>query len=324
MKIEARAVGERLEGLGDSRKRQGNSGFTDLYFDPKGEDDGRPLFILHHIRKTAGTSLREVVRSNYDEAGLVRIAGLGRERGVEVSRARLLEFSRELWGRLRSKERAALRCVASHEANFLEPFVDRPKIVVTLIRAPVERTLSQYYFAQRSAANLERRERAGKVSTGLSKVLRQIPLEAIYDPTRASWPSEIRDRLDERGRKRLEDRRMWMSLFNGQARSILEPHFDVTELAPTAGPGADADVWRERLFAVVDQHYLAGTSERFEEFVADLSARFGWSAVTVPQMKVNEARPSSSSIAPDLESAIRDHNWLDMELYERVSRLGRS
>ncbi len=103
-----------------------------------------PLLVFAHIRKTAGTSLRRVIAGNYSHA---------RYRHLYVSvpktdeHAPLHDWYRELYHeRLTQKERARLVCIASHSANYLLPALDRPFRVITMLRDPVDRVLSRYYF----------------------------------------------------------------------------------------------------------------------------------------------------------------------------------
>lgn len=282
-------IEKRLAHLGDPRAGAAVSHYTELYFGAEASGD-QQLVILHHIRKTAGTSLRSVMRANHADALCSLVGPLGYDKQmaehgvgkrVYLTRSRLLELHREIWQRLAPHERRSLRFVASHEANFLYPFLDRHAIVVSLLRQPVERVLSAYHFKSR------------KASRGIKG------LDKIYGDVSEGRPSKK------------------LFLFNGQARSLLEPFYDTRSLQPTAGPSQDADLWRKRLFSLVDEVYLLGISERFDEFVALLAGRLGWQEVFSPRMKVNTERPQREAVAPELLHTIADYNWLDQELYER-------
>ena len=294
LRLDAGDIEKRLADLSDFPEEGGRSRHTELYFEPSMGDD-EPLVILHHIRKTAGTSLRKVIKANYPTAQFAKVpdlsyskqmAELGYRKDACCSRARLLALHREIWERLALHERRSLRVVASHEANFLQPFVDRQTIVISLIRQPVERVLSAYYFKNRSS----------------SRIKSNLPLEETYRRMSGKEPTAILNEL---------------YLFNGQARSILAPFYDTRSLQLTAGASADAELWRKRLFTLVDEVYFIGISERFDEFIAVLSKRLGWQDVFSPRMKVNTERPQSDAIAPQLLRTIADYNWLDLELYKR-------
>lgn len=308
--VDVSRLEKRLRGLGDVRRRQsGASRLTEMYFERDRTD--APLLIVHHIRKTAGTSLREVMKANYGQADRVLVPGVGYKKGVEVSRARMLDSHARLWQGLSPDERAALRCVASHEANFLKPFVDRPCLVATLVRQPVDRVLSRYYFANRPTSGQTTKKTRGwrnrGVRAGVSRVLRQIPLEQVYSAEGAG-SADIPKNESALG---------WLSLFNGQARSILEPFYDTSTLRPTEGPSEDADIWRGRLKDVVAEHYMLGVSELFEGFVEVVSQRFGWTERFSPRAKVNTGRPTADTLDEELLASIARYNWLDVEIYEQ-------
>ena len=103
--------------------------------------------------------------------------------------------------------------------------------------------------------------------------------------------------------------------FNGQARSLLEPHFDVTELAITMGPPPDADLWRERLFHVMGEHYAVGVQEHFEASVRMIGGELGWRHVEIPEVRVNTTRPGDEVIDRETHDLAAAANWLDVELH---------
>jgi hypothetical protein len=213
------------------------------------------------------------------------MAELGYSKNAYLTPSRLLELHRDLWERLAPHERRSLIYLASHEANFFQPVVDRPAVLLSLVRQPVENVLSTYYFKRRSFWRAMR------------------PLESIY--ARVSHGPGLRDLSNKQ------------KFFNGQARSLLEPFYDTNSLQLTAGPSADADLWRERLFSLVDTTYLLGVSEYFDEFVALLARRLGWKKVFSPRVKANPDRPRAEELSPDLLRTVADYNWLDIELYDR-------
>jgi hypothetical protein len=104
-------------------------------------------------------------------------------------------------------------------------------------------------------------------------------------------------------------------LCNWQSRALLSVFHDVSELEPSAGPGADADLWRARLRELVEDVFLVGVQDRFEQYVDVLARRYGWEAF-VPQSKVNPERPPLSEVPAELRETILAYNWLDAELYD--------
>jgi hypothetical protein len=259
---------------------RGRSGDFEAFFRTDGETG--PLIVVYHVQKTAGTSLRRVVRANLPPAEPETQAYLHKE----VKTPRDMLAWHEGWYRgLDAGQRARLCCVMSHWAGYLLPALDRPADALVLVREPVDRTLSYYWFKQRRR--------------GPARPLE--PLDRLY---------ELRGNRSD-GEQRPE---LWDQLCNWQSRALLSPFHDVSELEHSAGPSADADVWRERLRDLVERVYLAGVQDRFADYVDLLGRRYGWE-VFEPRSKVNPVRPEEE-ISAEVRETILAYNWLDADLYE--------
>jgi hypothetical protein len=256
---------------------KGRSGVAQAFFrsDP---GDPSPLIVVYHIQKTAGTSLRRVVRANLPAADVEVIPNLSPSARTPV---RLLDSYRRWYESLDEARRARLCCVMSHWAGYLLPALDRPAEALALVREPVDRTLSYYHFKQRRR--------------GPERPLE--PLEQLYE-------------TDAEGRVEL-----MAQLCNWQSRALLSVFHDVSALEHSAGPPVDADLWRARLRDLVEHVFLVGVQDRFEQYVGLLVRRYGWQAF-VPRSKVNPQRPPLSELPSQLRETILAYNWLDTELYE--------
>ena len=256
------------------------SGVQEAFFRSDG-DNSDPLIVVHHIQKTAGTSLRRVVRANLHSADVELDLDL---RSVRRTHADLRAWHRTWYESLDEHRRGRLCCVMSHWAGSLIPVLDRPADTLALVREPVDRTLSYYYFKQRRR--------------GPERPLR--PLEHLYEQGAAGS-------LGKPGNE------LWDQLCNWQSRALLSGFHDVSTLAHTAGAADGADLWRERLRHLVERVYFVGVQDRFEQYVDLLASRYGWRSF-VPHQKVNSQRPATS-VPPDLRRTILAYNWLDSELY---------
>jgi hypothetical protein len=237
------------------------------------------LVVFQHIRKTAGTSLRQVIHSNFTNAGAShRILGAPDANDPALTR----EWCSRLIASLDQDERDSLVCVVSHFANHLMYQLGRPAVALTFLRDPVDRVMSDY---------------------GFTRGQRPFQLEDLYSPDGAEPPG---------------GRLHW---FNGQSRSLLEPFLgtELPELGWSHGPPADADVWRERLFSLLEDHYLVGTQDRFDESVRYFAAELGWDRVFAPRAKASKRE--APVLSDSLRSSIVEYNWLDQELYDRYSRV---
>jgi hypothetical protein len=188
----------------------------------------------------------------------------------------------------------------SHSAGYLLPALDRPVEALVLVREPVDRVLSFYYYKRRRPDEPE----------GSGRKEDFFPLEQVYTAT-----DEDRTRI-----KRPARLEAWEQFFNWQSRALLSVFHDVSGLAYSGEPPPDADFWRGRLRRLVEEVFFAGVQDRFEEYAGQLCGRLGWRPF-VPTSKVNDARPPTAQISAELLEAIRRFNWLDLELYELCREL---
>jgi hypothetical protein len=264
---------------------KGRSGATEAFFRNDGNGPER-LVVVHHVQKTAGTSLRRVVRANLPPADVEVVPHL---RSAARTPAQLLAWYSDWYRSLDEDERARLCCVMSHSAGYLLPALDRPVEALALVREPVDRTLSYYYFKQRRR--------------GPERPL--APLEQLYE-------------LGAAGGLGRPGNELWDQLCNWQSRALLSVFYDVSELEHSSGPASDADLWGERLRDLVTRVFLVGVQSRFGQYVGVLAQRYGWKPF-YPQSKVNRQRPSAT-VSPELRETILAYNWLDADLHDFCRR----
>ena len=265
-----------------ARPVAGQSRATEFFFRKEGAGTS-PLVVVHHIEKTAGTSLRHMVRENLPPADLERGPDLLSLRYAPDEAAR---WYRDWYAALDSERRARLCCVMSHSAGHLLPELDDPFEALVLVRKPVDRVLSFYFHKRRN--NLRRRGADAPFNL----------LEKVYETL---------------GRDRAP--KAWRQFFNWQSRSLLALFHDVSDFPVSAGPSPDADLLRARLRAIVEDVFFPGVQDRFEQYLALLSTRFGWKVVN-RRSKSNPDPEGPSQLPPETIDLIRAYNWLDAELYE--------
>jgi hypothetical protein len=120
--------------------------------------DGTRLFVAH-MQKTAGTSLRDRLRVSFEEAEIYPNASDGPDPRHAVISVRHLQ---QRWAARGEK----IRLLTGHFPVRTVDLLDGPFVTVTVLRHPVERTLS---FLRHQAS---RRQRGATEDT---------PLEEIYD-----------------------------------------------------------------------------------------------------------------------------------------------
>lgn len=277
-----RTSGRRSAGAESASAAKGRSSATEFFFQ---EPTDRPLILVCHISKTSGTALRRFVRGNLAGSEVEIAHNL---RYAARSPAERLRWFAAWYESLDEERRARLCGVLSHWAGYLLPALDRPVDALTLVREPVDRTLSYYFHKQR-----------------------QHPEWSLCSLERLSEERSLAAWRDAPKRRDLLDR-----LFNNwQSRALLSIFHDVSTLEHADASSGSADLWRERLRDLVDHVFLVGVQDRFEAYVDLLARRYGWPA-SVPRAKVNPQRPADVAVSPGLREAILSHNWLDRELHE--------
>lgn len=232
-------------------------------------------FFVAHMQKTAGTTLRDRLRSTYAEEQIYPNGTDGPDARVAViAVSHLLE---------RWKERGhEIRLLTGHFPVSTRDLLDAPFVTLTVLRDPVERTLS---FLRHQA---QRRQRGATEDT---------PLREIYeDPFRFE-----------------------AMIQNHMTRMLsLTPE----ELGPGDGVLTTVPYTADRLAMAKDTLAgleLFGLQSRLEELCDELHVRYGLE-VGAPRTS-NTTVASEGDVPEGLIEQIREDNALDVELYEYGCRL---
>ncbi len=216
----------------------------------------REALIFLHIPKTAGTTLNRIIEWQYSPFAIFT---------MDPYRIRA---TAERFKRLSEARRRRLRVVRGHLLYGIHEFLPQGATYVTMLREPVARVLSAYYFVLRRPLN---------------------PLHRKLKKERLS----IEDCL-----------RLFPQRQNSQCRFI-------------AG-AEDTATSNERLLDIAKENLtksfsVVGISERFEESLMLMAKTFDWEIPSYENYKVAKTRPRVDPSAVDM---IREHNRLDLELYE--------
>ena len=218
--------------------------------------ENREAVIFLHIPKTAGTTLNRIIERQYSPFAIFTIDPYRIRATVE----RLKRFPEE--------RRRRLRVVRGHLFYGIHEFLPQGATYITVLRDPVARLLSAYYFVLRRPLNPLHRK-LKREGLGVEDCIRLFP-----------------------------DRN------NTQCRFI-------------AGV-EDTAINDERLLAIAKENLtrsfsVVGISERFEESLMLMATTFAWQIPFYENCRVAKTRPQ---IDPRTVEMIRDHNRLDLELYE--------
>jgi len=253
------------------------------------------LVIFHHMPKTAGTSLRKAMLANYARDGSVLLYR-GDERTGAPPPRRPAEY-REWWRTLDPERRERLRLVASHSANCLTRFVDRPFRVVSLLRDPVDRVASLYDFFKWQTTRDDRP--AWELEVGDELVGRDWSLADIYLNLGGGGPSSS------------PLHQVFAEFFNGQTRSVLKPWDEDAALGYWVGQPDEAIDLKARALDLLFRQYVVGVQERYEQSLQLFASSFGWDELAVHRLNVREPEP----LDPETRELVAAHNEIDAELH---------
>ena len=134
-----------------------------------------PTVIFLHIGKTAGTTLRRVLRRNFPSADVMVVRARGRPRTETLT-----DFAR-----LPEAERARPRLIMGHTVFGLHELVPRPSTYVSMVRRPKNLVLSQYTFVQRTPGHRHHEEVVGREMSLEDYIESGLALEMDNSQTRA-------------------------------------------------------------------------------------------------------------------------------------------
>jgi sulfotransferase famil protein len=230
--------------------------------------DPRQYFFVHIMKTAGGTFKRHIARNlDRDVRYPPEVTPSGRE-DIYLSTDHLQTLSPE--------ERHAYRVVTGHYPYACRHLLDDDVVTFTLLRDPIERTISHVRMLQR-----------------LDPRLAELSLAEVYD--------------DPASRSFFFD--------NYQAR--------VFAYDDPANPTVMADVeWDDHRMEVAKKNLatidLFGFRERLDEFLHEVSARYGWE-IHVGVKSKNVA--AAEEIDPELRSRIEADNTIDIEFHRWALQL---
>lgn len=234
----------------------------------------RSTVIFLHIGKTAGTSLRQVLRRNYraSEIMLVHVRG-PREKTLD-------EFAA-----LPEEARESPRLLFGHTVFGLHDYVPRPCTYITIVRRPISLVLSQYRFVLRTIEH-RHHELVTSQHMSIEEYIRSgISMEMDNSQTRAvagdlSTPyGGCTDEMLETAKRNIEQDFAVVGLTERFDETLIllqktfgwsKLHYVPANAAPHSPPAVLSDEAR-RLIAEhnrLDEELYRYVSERFDEAIA--------------------------------------------------------
>jgi hypothetical protein len=245
--------------------------------------NAKPTIFFLHVPKTAGFTLRELIRRQYGpqetflaasrpgpgpkRAAFRQWLAEGGERPPDPILERLGEQLRRL-NELSPERRSELRVVMGHLRYGIHEALPGPFTYLTMLRDPVDRVLSTYHH----------------------QVTRQGLAVSVEDYIR----SERTSRID-----------------NGQTRRL------AAVVSGDAPPAAMTPAMFDSAVRNLREHFsVIGLTERFDLSVLAMARTFGWRKLGYVSYNVSRGRPRAQDLPADVVATIRRHNEYDLELLQ--------
>lgn len=239
--------------------------------DPAPEGRVTPIFL--HLPKTGGRTLRTIFMRQY-----------GRER-VYDAYASPVDAAIERYEALPEEEKRAYRALIGHVPIHMHEKMPGPCIYVTLLRHPVERVISTYYYVCRNPDHPKHEAIVG-AGMSLSDVVRNGILPMVD---------------------------------NGQARVLANWWGEYGACPPEVGDRAMENIERHVAVAGLTARY----DESLVLMGRELG--WSWTRMLYVRRNVSASRPRAEDLPEETIAAIRDLNRVDLDLYRRVEeRLDRT
>lgn len=227
--------------------------------------------IFLHIPKAAGSTLNTIIERQYRSNTIFTIKDLR----ISINKLKKLPESK--------KEK--FKVLRGHMGFGLDTFLPQPSTYVTLLRDPVERIISHYYFVLRS------------------------PKHYLYKTVRTSGMS-LKDYASVG---------VSLELDNGQMRLIAGNRGEENQ---GIGFGHCTIEMLERAKRNLrDRFAVVGLAEEFDKTLTLLKQAFRWDNTFYTKQNVTESRPSKRDISTEVLQTIQKHNEFDVELYEYAKNL---
>ncbi len=236
----------------------------------RGTYDKKKTVLFLHIPKCAGTTLtEEIIKKRFGSEQLIVFY----DYGTEVLIARLKKMP--------THQKEQIRCIAGHFAFGVHQLLPQPVTYITMLRKPVDRVISHFYFAKNNKDHY------------LHDIIHSNDL-ALKD-----YVERLENIEMDNGQTRILAGIGWGAKFGECDENILDKAIKNLE----------------RHFSVV------GVSERFNDFLQLINYQLRWNVAGYKNQNVSRNRLKTEDIDKETLDTIIKHNRLDIALYRYASLL---
>jgi len=227
-------------------------------------DSNKQTLIFLHIPKAAGTTMHKIIERQYAKSFVFTMDG-----------AHVAESSDEIRAMSDDRKRR-IKILKGHMAYGLHAYMPQPCRYFTVLRDPLERVISHYYYVIRT------------------------PEHYLYE-TVTSQKMTLEDYIDSGISQELSD---------GQTRMLASQNGYLLE-----DEAISENHLVEAKKHLDDNFELVGLAEQFDETLLLCRQAFGWKNVFYSRSNVTKKRPARETVTKDVAAMILSHNKYDSELY---------
>ncbi len=242
-------------------------------------NQGQTIVFLH-IPKTAGTTLHLIIERQYNSRKIVTIH-TPVENAAQISRIQ----------KLTPTQQQQVRVIKGHTFWGWHQLLPQSYVYFTLLRNPVERFISNYYFLLKKEGH----------PLGQKLLEEKVTIKDFVNWTGEDNYQTIKDFVNWTGEDNYQTRFL--------AKNIGEGNLDIKGSECTRETLERAKRNLRENFAVV------GTVEEFDKTLLLLKKTFGWKNIFYKVKNKNKQRPSNNLISQKTLKLIKEKNKLDLELY---------
>ena len=230
----------------------------------------QPILFLH-IPKAAGSTLSRFIEAQYPPWRIFSLSGYRPNESLKRFAA------------LSQKRRDSFDVIKGHYAFGVHELLGKRARYLTVLREPVDRICSVYYYAKRNQRHPLHEIARSKGIAGFLEATKNVP-----------------------------------ALSNQQTRALS----GTPQLNLAGSPQLDLDDRHlERAKKNLESFEGIGLSDRFQESLAYLTLVFDWTPLRLDAQNVTSNRPSAAQLTEATAEHIRQRNRLDVDLYAYAEQL---
>ncbi|GAB4460531.1 MAG: sulfotransferase family 2 domain-containing protein [Anaerolineae bacterium] len=227
-----------------------------------------PVLIFLHLPKTGGTTLHAIIERHFPPGATLRVRNDTLDRFFALTDA----------------QRRSLRYLSGHMPFGLHQWLPRPAEYITMLREPVARAVSLYYYG-------------------------------LTDPGHPRHTRMVAENVSLEGHAQMHGgnamTRWLCGYYEGRQ----------TWIGRWMPPDAAQDALQRARHNLATHFSVVGLTERFDESLLMLRRRFGWRRIFYVRENVTRGRPPREALPPETLRLIEGRNALDIDLYAHAARI---